>query len=1089
MKTSIRFLAVIFAVAMMVLTLTVSANSFEDVTSKTPHYKAIDTLTSYGIIHGYEDNTYRPDLPVRRDEMAKLVYVTATTSVDAGEGVVTFPDVSKNSWAKGYISWCAAKNIVGGYEDGTFRPEGNITYDEALKMVCAILGYTDFKSELWPVDVRMKALIELNLGEGLEDVAGDAILTRAQVAQLFLNSLDEPMFVPPVPEDQLGKPTLSTDVAPSTIGQGVWGYTEMEAQIVATENWGLTTFGDLSDGCICTDSSSCADICKTKAQYNDASKSYIAKLEYFDKIVATKTGEDDIVVIRPYDSEGKLLKTNAEDMTIKLKDVNLSSYIGNSDELLTYTLKLLIDKNGEYVSTQIAGVTKEAPSVSTPAVGGDPYNTYLGNDYAKYKLNIDYVLYEGDNFHSLRRLVYSNDGTGEVVAYPAIMNGTTSFFVDTSDGSIINDTLNSYDSAAQVQNDPWTVHLKENFIWLLRMGYPGYKESIDSNGDGFVDYFVVSPKSTYEVTEKTKKTITLANVYTYYDYNAAGAYSPVSRTYDIDNYNSLVMPEKGDIVFGYFIGEQFYCEDTVQKITAFATKKSGTKFTLYGYGTYDVHANIEPGRNSIGNYMTAKIVNEINKTSTFIGFDANKGDYNYVNYYIYDGKIIWATIATDADKDGALAGQNKAILQYVDKPTEPQINEKTKQYEVFYPAYLIINGKEQLVNLKATDAINGAEASMVAQDGSMYRAYTKDGILMYRNILVEFKIDDDGYYSLTTSAGDSTVEEEGVVVEKVIAANVTNEFGEIVSNKGYKISINPSLGLMSILDKDDNVVADKIIANASSIIYYTYTKDKTGAHEYVDFYLGNEIPAEFKTEVLTGDIYLTLDKDSGLWILGTTMIGIDGFKETADKTADDYKTDARLHLIATSDYWAEYDATDEEVYANYNFKNLYEGTDTTEVNKEDKFDDVASVSTGLIYAWDAEAKDYVSVENNALASYEVEVITDTLSSLSLIFTDKNEDGLKIEEDTKLYAVKNNGSDEEAFVMEEITLSDIETVLETLETINANPDYPSSYSLVARLGYYVDEENAARVAYIIIDWVEYDEANDEITVAGTTSSLL
>jgi hypothetical protein len=172
MKTSMRYLAVVFAVAMMLCVLTVSAATFTDIKNDTPHVKAIESLTSLGILHGYEDGTFKPDLPVRRDEMAKLVYTTFTASTDAGDGVVTFPDVPANSWAKGYISWCAGKNIVGGYEDGTFKPEGNVTYDEALKMICAMLGYTDFKPGMWPVDVRLKALIDLNLGEELADLTG-----------------------------------------------------------------------------------------------------------------------------------------------------------------------------------------------------------------------------------------------------------------------------------------------------------------------------------------------------------------------------------------------------------------------------------------------------------------------------------------------------------------------------------------------------------------------------------------------------------------------------------------------------------------------------------------------------------------------------------------------------------------------------------------------------------------------------------------------------------------------------------------------------------------------------------------------------
>ena len=184
MKTYMRYIAVVFAVAMIICSLASVSAAFPDVTTDNKHIAAIETMANLGILGGYEDGTFRPDELVRRDEMAKIVFVTYTTYTDAGEGTLVFPDVSEKSWAKGYISWCAGKNIVGGYEDGTFRPEGNITYDEALKMVCAMLGYTDFDPELWPVDVRIKGLIDLELGEELEGIDGSTALTRAQIVQL-----------------------------------------------------------------------------------------------------------------------------------------------------------------------------------------------------------------------------------------------------------------------------------------------------------------------------------------------------------------------------------------------------------------------------------------------------------------------------------------------------------------------------------------------------------------------------------------------------------------------------------------------------------------------------------------------------------------------------------------------------------------------------------------------------------------------------------------------------------------------------------------------------------------------------------------
>ena len=162
MKTSVRFLAVLVAV-LMIATTAISVSAFSDVEEGYEHATAIATLSQLGVIGGYEDGTFKPENNVERDEMAKLVYVLYTTFQTAGKGTAKFSDLAADNWAAGYVTWCSAKSIVGGYEDGSFRPDNNVTYDEALKMVCATLGYTDFDSALWPTDVRQKALKDLKL--------------------------------------------------------------------------------------------------------------------------------------------------------------------------------------------------------------------------------------------------------------------------------------------------------------------------------------------------------------------------------------------------------------------------------------------------------------------------------------------------------------------------------------------------------------------------------------------------------------------------------------------------------------------------------------------------------------------------------------------------------------------------------------------------------------------------------------------------------------------------------------------------------------------------------------------------------------
>ncbi|MBQ7896933.1 MAG: S-layer homology domain-containing protein [Clostridia bacterium] len=1093
MKTSMRYLAVIFAVAMMLCALTVSANTFEDVKNDTPHAKAIESLTSLGIIHGYEDNTFKPTLPVRRDEMAKLVYTTFTNSTDAGEGVTTFPDVPANSWAKGYISWCAGKDIVGGYEDGTFKPEGNVTYDEALKMVCAMLGYTDFNPEIWPIDVRLKALIDLNLGEGLEDVAGDAAITRAQVAQLFHNSLDEQMYTPAPEETKVGNLTVVAPAqAPTTLAADVWGYTELEVQIVATENYAIEAAYKVKEGAAVRN-----DIppFNTYNQYSSA-----VSINDIDYLAFTKTSKEDTIVVCYIDENGQFVADKVVDegegtyeyvpktITLDLEEINLTSYEGKTDELIARNISLFIDKEGNYFSSTLKGNISEGFSATYGAIAGisetdvsytgDPIKQ-LSHRYSTHGLTLNGVDHHYENFYKIRNLVFLPEGKVLSIPTYAGAHSVTTFYVD-KDMNLINRVFYHGAVGDAVENNTPTGDYRYNFpaALILNSSYVNTRKAIDSDGDGYYDYVTIAYSKPYKVVSTTKSSIKLQSLTdTTYEVTYAG------ETF----HSELDRPKEGDIIVGHLVGDDFYHESTAKTITGFATKysagDSSSSVNIYGYGSYSTNTNLHAKRYTYpGNTILKSVINSINTNSSFIGYDIDKGDYNYVTYYLYNDTIIYATVATEAEKKAAMGGQNKAILQFVDKPTELQINEKTKRYEVFYPAYLLINGKEELVNLKPTAAINGTEAETVAQNGSMYRAYVKDGVVMYPNILVEFVIDTDGYYSLTTSDGvDKDIEEEGVVTGKVIGKN------------GYYLTINPDTKVMSIIDagadkdddSDDTVILTKVTVDESSVLYYTYTTPKTtGAHEHIGFYYGNEVPAEFGKIELTGDTFLAYDKEEKLWVIETTMLALDGFEGVAViPDAGNYMKDARLHLLALTGTEAEYDSEKKETYATYNFKNIYEGADVSTVNKELEYKYATKAEINKMYAWDAETEDYVLLDAD-FDAYSEEKIDYVMKDLSLVFTDANADGYKVNEDTKVLAVKNiPNEDNEEFILEEITVDDIDTLLTVIDEYNEYYNDGADYTMTARIGTYVDENRKTQLAYIIIDWVEYNAELEAYTFAG------
>ncbi len=90
MKNMKRFFAVVLAVVMVFSTVAAaSAASFSDVTETTEYKAAIDQLSALKVIEGYEDGTFKPEGEITRAEMVKMIYVMCV-GTDA-EGKVKAP--------------------------------------------------------------------------------------------------------------------------------------------------------------------------------------------------------------------------------------------------------------------------------------------------------------------------------------------------------------------------------------------------------------------------------------------------------------------------------------------------------------------------------------------------------------------------------------------------------------------------------------------------------------------------------------------------------------------------------------------------------------------------------------------------------------------------------------------------------------------------------------------------------------------------------------------------------------------------------------------------------------------------------------
>lgn len=129
-----------------------TTTSYSDIKDGAWCCRAVATLTNAGVINGYTDGTFRPNAPITRAELATIIARFAKLDVNTK----TFSDINGH-WAQKSIELAAGNNWINGYDDGTFRPNNNITRAETFAMINRVLDrQTESVSDLLPTsDMNM----------------------------------------------------------------------------------------------------------------------------------------------------------------------------------------------------------------------------------------------------------------------------------------------------------------------------------------------------------------------------------------------------------------------------------------------------------------------------------------------------------------------------------------------------------------------------------------------------------------------------------------------------------------------------------------------------------------------------------------------------------------------------------------------------------------------------------------------------------------------------------------------------------------------------------------------------------------------
>lgn len=166
----------LFVIALILIVPTAQAD-FKDVERWIELGIATAELQELGIIEGFGGNVFLPDKQVSRAAFTKMVTASVfkakditnclTDSSFGFSNTIAFRDVPVGEWFAPYICIAKKKGLINGYADQTFRPEQNVSYVEAAKIVVEAIGKNTSDQGEW-YEQYWDALAETGAIDGID---------------------------------------------------------------------------------------------------------------------------------------------------------------------------------------------------------------------------------------------------------------------------------------------------------------------------------------------------------------------------------------------------------------------------------------------------------------------------------------------------------------------------------------------------------------------------------------------------------------------------------------------------------------------------------------------------------------------------------------------------------------------------------------------------------------------------------------------------------------------------------------------------------------------------------------------------------
>ncbi|MEH6944845.1 N-acetylmuramoyl-L-alanine amidase [Bacillus sp. JJ722] len=168
MKSAAKLLLCFLVVASTILVTGVSnseaTTTFKDIGTDHRAYKEITYLAQGKIVNGDAKGYYNPKSKVTRAEFTALL--GRALGLDGTQKKTKFKDVGVNNFASGYIHSAVQNNIISGYKDGSFKPNGYVTRGEMAIIISRAFNYSFDNTASGAAQAIMSRSIDTRLDDG-----------------------------------------------------------------------------------------------------------------------------------------------------------------------------------------------------------------------------------------------------------------------------------------------------------------------------------------------------------------------------------------------------------------------------------------------------------------------------------------------------------------------------------------------------------------------------------------------------------------------------------------------------------------------------------------------------------------------------------------------------------------------------------------------------------------------------------------------------------------------------------------------------------------------------------------------------------